>query len=698
MATQPGLSNALLSIGGLNSGSSLSGLSSGLSGLGALGSQSGLAGISSTGSTFYQQLSEWSSIQQSGGELPAEAVAWLKTASYQASMSQQTGWMATGNGDDGSGGNFLPLSLTSFDESLAALQGQWQSLQGQTGFDGFTSLLDSSDGLDIDGLMNQVLAQNGLTEQSGLLSSGFDVSDWTAQMQRFLEQAQQAMQAMSEQLQTAVDTQEGQSETGSEQNTLLQSLTVLLDELDALKDQIESQLPSLESETSTDGEATSYTAGLDAFLNTALAQSAQEGEASAEADSTLLSVESSSATVQEHVTEWMARVSEWVATAKENVTQPESTQTSATNAQGSEGQWVDMSVSVTPDQAGKWVEGMIPPSNQPMLDAERVSQQASEASDTVLDELSIQAAQIAESTQASSTTEADTPWISTGRPDVTPAQVANNARTTSTVSAASLSVDADRSTVSVSMTDVVGDESADDLLKGATVSLASDGESPQKTAQARSDLLSVNTTKPQADLQQSMSPQADSAGADDVAAPKEASTRVGTESSLASLSQSTQWAQRGTSQVNMNMPAGMAPGQEGWSQALSERIVWASNQRLQSATLQLDPPELGALQVKLHVSADQQVSVTFSSPHAHVRDAVEQSVPRLREMLSEQGLQLGDANVGDQGADRSQAQAEGRGNGQGYGQAGNGLLGDDAGDEITTSVQSGSVSLVDYYA
>ncbi|WP_366512293.1 flagellar hook-length control protein FliK [Neptunomonas sp.] len=85
--------------------------------------------------------------------------------------------------------------------------------------------------------------------------------------------------------------------------------------------------------------------------------------------------------------------------------------------------------------------------------------------------------------------------------------------------------------------------------------------------------------------------------------------------------------------------------------------MWAANQQVQTATIQLDPPELGSLQVKLQIFQEQ-VSVTFTSPHAGVRDAVEQSLPRLREMLAEQGMNLGESLVDDQASGQGRSQKE----------------------------------------
>ena len=143
------------------------------------------------------------------------------------------------------------------------------------------------------------------------------------------------------------------------------------------------------------------------------------------------------------------------------------------------------------------------------------------------------------------------------------------------------------------------------------------------------------------------------------------------------------------SAVQVQMPAGMTPVHPGWQQAMSERVMWAANQQVQSATIQLDPPELGSLQVKLHIFQDQ-VSVTFTSPHANVRDAVEQSMPRLREMMAEQGLNLGESSVNDQSSEQGRQQRE-MFSGNGYGST------PEANAEIAEKSRVG-LSLVDYYA
>jgi flagellar hook-length control protein FliK len=74
----------------------------------------------------------------------------------------------------------------------------------------------------------------------------------------------------------------------------------------------------------------------------------------------------------------------------------------------------------------------------------------------------------------------------------------------------------------------------------------------------------------------------------------------------------------------------------------------ASSQR-QQADLVLNPPQLGRVEISLTVNGDQ-ASVTFASPNAEVRELLEGSLPRLREILSGAGINLGEAQVGSESA------------------------------------------------
>lgn len=99
-----------------------------------------------------------------------------------------------------------------------------------------------------------------------------------------------------------------------------------------------------------------------------------------------------------------------------------------------------------------------------------------------------------------------------------------------------------------------------------------------------------------------------------------------------------------------------------WSQGVSERVAWMVQGNFQTAELKLNPAHLGPLEIKLSVT-DDKASVTFVTAHAPVKEAIDQALPRLREMLEQQGLSLADVDVS-QYSDAQEEQAEAF-NGQG---------------------------------
>lgn len=88
-------------------------------------------------------------------------------------------------------------------------------------------------------------------------------------------------------------------------------------------------------------------------------------------------------------------------------------------------------------------------------------------------------------------------------------------------------------------------------------------------------------------------------------------------------------------------------GSNGWADEFSQKINWMSTQQNQVAELHLNPPDLGPLDVVLKIS-DNQATALFTSPHGAVRDAVENALPKLREILADNGITLGNATVSDQ--------------------------------------------------
>lgn len=85
-------------------------------------------------------------------------------------------------------------------------------------------------------------------------------------------------------------------------------------------------------------------------------------------------------------------------------------------------------------------------------------------------------------------------------------------------------------------------------------------------------------------------------------------------------------------------------GATGWDQALGQKVLWLVSHQQQVAELSLNPPDLGPLQVVLSM-ADDQLSATFVSQQADVRNALEAALPRLKEMMAENGINLSSTTV-----------------------------------------------------
>jgi len=85
-------------------------------------------------------------------------------------------------------------------------------------------------------------------------------------------------------------------------------------------------------------------------------------------------------------------------------------------------------------------------------------------------------------------------------------------------------------------------------------------------------------------------------------------------------------------------------GTPAWDQALGQKVVWMVAGEQQSASLTLNPPDLGPLQVVLNVS-NSQANATFIAAQPEVRQALEAAMPKLRDMLGEAGIQLEQSSV-----------------------------------------------------
>ncbi|PCI61085.1 MAG: hypothetical protein COB34_01570 [Methylophilaceae bacterium] len=86
------------------------------------------------------------------------------------------------------------------------------------------------------------------------------------------------------------------------------------------------------------------------------------------------------------------------------------------------------------------------------------------------------------------------------------------------------------------------------------------------------------------------------------------------------------------------------PGKAGWSEAIGQKVVWMVGAAEQSATLTLNPKNLGPLQVIIHVN-NEKADATFISENPEVRKALEEGMSGLRQSMGQAGVELGQANV-----------------------------------------------------
>jgi flagellar hook-length control protein FliK len=139
-----------------------------------------------------------------------------------------------------------------------------------------------------------------------------------------------------------------------------------------------------------------------------------------------------------------------------------------------------------------------------------------------------------------------------------------------------------------------------------------------------------------------------------------------------------------------------------WNKDLGERIVWMGSRAIPSAEIRLNPQYLGPISVRVDV-ADNQATVVFTAQHAATREALEASIPKLREMMGAQQVDLVEVNISqgtasDQGRQQSQKSAQAADD-RGQGEAG---AASDGVDDIELEIENGravvSKGLLSIYA
>ncbi|GEM_PF-2796703 len=141
----------------------------------------------------------------------------------------------------------------------------------------------------------------------------------------------------------------------------------------------------------------------------------------------------------------------------------------------------------------------------------------------------------------------------------------------------------------------------------------------------------------------------------------------------------------------INLTKNDAPGQ------LNDSVRYMINSRMQSAEIRIDPPELGSMQIKVSMNGDQ-ASVSIVVQNQQAKDVLDQSVPKLKELLEQQGIQLGESSVSEQGHQQGGETQSGKGSGQGL--AGQSHDAETESNEVVVeqNITNGHVGAVDYYA
>ena len=110
------------------------------------------------------------------------------------------------------------------------------------------------------------------------------------------------------------------------------------------------------------------------------------------------------------------------------------------------------------------------------------------------------------------------------------------------------------------------------------------------------------------------------------------------------------------------VPAPQAPlplaNPRAWAPLLGQHLMHLVQTGDTQATVRVNPPQLGPVELRLELK-DTLTHVSFYAHDAQVREALEQSLPRLRELLGAQGLQLGQSHVGDQAQQQQQPRQDG---------------------------------------
>lgn len=134
-----------------------------------------------------------------------------------------------------------------------------------------------------------------------------------------------------------------------------------------------------------------------------------------------------------------------------------------------------------------------------------------------------------------------------------------------------------------------------------------------------------------------------------------------------------------------------------WSNELGDRVLWMTRQDVQSARIQINPPHLGPIEVRVSIQNDT-AHVAFSAHHAQVREVIEQAIPRLREMLDSSGFTQANVDVSDHSFAKTREQLADQGFNQAWDEQADDASFEEVGVTVSSVKEMQGQGLIDYFA
>ncbi|WP_085298111.1 flagellar hook-length control protein FliK [Cognaticolwellia mytili] len=113
------------------------------------------------------------------------------------------------------------------------------------------------------------------------------------------------------------------------------------------------------------------------------------------------------------------------------------------------------------------------------------------------------------------------------------------------------------------------------------------------------------------------------------------------ESTMNRLSADTAQSQKSITALNTET---IAIYRKDFANAVKDKVMVMINQKIQQIEIQLDPPEMGNVHVRVNLQ-NEQAAVQFIVQNPQAKDALEQNMGKLRDMLAESGVDVGDSNI-----------------------------------------------------